>query len=45
MEKEYKEKLRKSNHINLQERIKIEVSLATGKSIKSIAKELGRAII
>ena len=44
MKEGYKEKAKKSNHINLQERIKIEVALATGKSIRSIAKELGRAI-
>lgn len=34
----------KSNHISLDERIKIEIGLATGKSLRNISKQLNRSV-
>lgn len=44
MDKEYNKRKQKSKHISLDERIKIEIGLATDKSIRRIAKELNRSI-
>ena len=44
MESKCIKKQKKSNHINLDERIKIELGLALGKSIRKIAIELKRSV-
>lgn len=44
MRGEYNTSKQKSNHISLDERIKVEIGLATGKSIRKISLELDRSV-